>query len=519
MKCLSGSIKNAVQLFKQKQISPLEVCEAALRRQETISRLNAYIPNAVVETTKSEALLSSQRYEKGTPLSPLDGIPIALKDNFCTAGIRTTCGSNMLKNYVPIFSATVAERLQKAGTILMGKTNLDEFAMGSGTVDSIFGPVKNIHRSGLCYKFIDTSGEAIHTSAMKPTGGLEKDDFYITGGSSGGSAVAVAAASAFLATGSDTGGSVRNPASFCGVVGLKPSYGVVPRHGLISLVNSMDVPGLFARTVDDVAAMLAVISGLDPKDSTSVPSNMKTFELPESPSIEGLVVGIPKEYHRPGMSSEIIDVWTMIADLLENKGAKVREVSLPHTKYSIVCYSILNPCEVASNFTRYTGVEYGQRMNSSQSMEAMYALTRSQGLNNVVRSRILAGNYFLLEENKEKYFKQALKVRRLICQDFNKVWSEKVNLLLTPVTLSASLRYSEFIKYDNRSQTATQDICTQSANMAGLPAVSIPISLNDEGLPLALQLMAPMGKDVEMLSAAKWIEQQVGYPKLRVIDT
>lgn len=516
MSYLSGCIKDAAKLLEQKLLSPVELCRAAVHRQETISRLNAYVPTTLSKNGKTAAMSSLKRYEKGKVLGPLDGIPVALKDNFNTAGIQTTCGSRMLQNYVPIYSATVVKRLEAAGAVFIGKTNLDEFAMGCGTVDSMFGPSRNIYRSGIGYSFQDVDGNDVTKEV--PTGSLAEDDWYIAGGSSGGSAVAVATGSAFLALGSDTGGSVRNPAAYCGVVGLKPSYGVVPRHGLISLVNSMDVPGLFARTVDDVTTMLSVVAGIDSQDSTSVESNLRDLRLPKDPRVNGLVVGIPREYHRPNMDPEIIDVWARVADLLENNGAQVREVSLPHTKYSIICYSVLNPCEVASNFTRFTGVEYGHRADTDKSMEALYAKSRSAGLNDVVKSRILAGNYFLLEENKEKYFKQALKVRRLICQDFKNVWSLGVDFLLTPVTLSPPIRYSEFINFDNRSQTAIQDICTQSANMAGIPAVTLPITLNSEGLPLSLQLMAPMGRDAEMLSAAKWIEMTVKYPRLHITE-
>ncbi|XP_068211995.1 glutamyl-tRNA(Gln) amidotransferase subunit A, mitochondrial-like [Palaemon carinicauda] len=434
MRYLSGCIKDAVKLFEKKLLSPVELYRGAVHRQETISRLNAYIPTTISKTGKMASMSSSKRYDKGKVLGPLDGIPVALKDNFCIANTQTTCGSRMLENYTPPYSATVVKRLEAAGAIFIGKTNLDEFAMGCGTVDSLFGPSRNIYRSGIRYNFHDAYGNDI-TSEI-PTTSLAEDDWYIAGGSSGGSAVAVATGSAFLALGSDTGGSVRNPAAYCGVVGLKPSYGVVPRHGLISLVNSMDVPGLFARTVDDVSTMLAVVAGLDSQDSTSVESNLRDLRLPKKPRVDGLVVGIPVEYHRPNMDPAVIEAWTKVADMLENNGAQVREVSLPHTKYSIICYSVLNPCEVASNFTRYTGVEYGYRADNTTSMEALYALSRSAGLNDVVKSRILAGNYFLLEKNKKKYFHQALKVRRLICQDFTNVWSRGVDLLLTPVTLS-----------------------------------------------------------------------------------
>lgn len=517
MNYLMGSIGEAVALLKQRALSPLELCEAALQRQETVASLQAFI-TCTPKSAREAAFHSQKRYDREESIGPLDGIPVAIKDNFCTLGIPTTCGSVMLQDYVPPYSATVVKRLQKAGAIIIGKTNMDEFAMGCGSIDSFFGPTKNIYCSGVKYEFRHLKREPNESDPRIPVMALENEDWCISGGSSGGSAVAVASGSAFLALGSDTGGSVRNPASYCGVVGFKPSYGVVPRFGLISLVNSMDVPGLFGRHVDDIATMLGVVAGLDIQDSTSIPSELQNTQLPENPSLKGLVVGIPREYHWPGLNKEVVDVWTKVADLMETCGANVQEVSLPHAKYSIVCYSILNPCEVASNFTRYTGVGYGHQVESHDSMEAMYALTRSAGLNEVVRGRILAGNYFLLKENKNNYFNQALKVRRLISQDFDKVWSSGVHVLLTPVTLSAALRYSEFSALDSRAQSAAQDICTQAANMAGVPAVSIPISLSCEGLPLSLQLIAPRGEDAALLSVAKWIEKNVDFPRLYVLE-
>ncbi|XP_047502327.1 glutamyl-tRNA(Gln) amidotransferase subunit A, mitochondrial-like [Penaeus chinensis] len=514
MNHLLGSVKDVLGCLRQGSVSAVELVEAALRQQETLARLNAFI-SRTSETAFKAADKSQKRYEKKENIGPLEGLPVAVKDNFCTAGIPTTCGSKMLQNYVPPYSATVVKRLERAGAVIIGKTNLDEFAMGSGTVDSSFGPTRNIYRSGIRYR-VQNQQELKDDVSDVPTEGLD-GDWFIAGGSSGGSAVAVASGASFLALGSDTGGSVRNPASYCGVVGFKPSYGVVPRAGLISLVNSMDVPGLFGRYVDDVATMLAVLAGWDSQDSTSVSSELSDLTLPEEPRLDGLVIGIPREYHCPGMSSEVVDAWTKVADIMEDSGAELRQVSMPHTKYSILCYSVLNPCEVASNFTRYTGVEYGHRVDASHSMEAMYALTRSAGLNDVVRGRILAGNYFLLRENKEKYYKQALKVRRLILQDFENVWNSGVDFLLTPVTLSAALRFSEFNQIDNRTQTATQDICTQASNMAGVPAVTVPVSLNGEGLPLSLQLMAPTNRDAALLSVAKWIEQHMNFPRLCIL--
>ncbi|XP_045126357.1 glutamyl-tRNA(Gln) amidotransferase subunit A, mitochondrial-like [Portunus trituberculatus] len=493
----------------QKVVSAVEVCEAAIKRQAVVSSLRPFI-TPTQDTAREAAQRAHRRYEEGKPMGPLDGIPVAIKDNFCTKGITTTCGSNMLRHYIPPYSATVVERLLSAGAVLVGKTNLDEFGMGSGTIDSSFGGSRNVYRSGIQY-------ELTGTEEKYPTSGLEHDDWVVTGGSSGGSALSVATGTAFVALGSDTGGSVRNPSSYCGVVGFKPSYGLVPRWGLVSLVNSMDVPGLFGRHVDDVATLLSVVAGQDPMDSTSVWSDFKTLQLPPVPSLEGVVVGLPKEYHQPGTSGEVVKAWTKVADLMEDAGAKVREVSMPHTELSIICYSILNTCEVASNFTRYTGVGYGHRETVGQSMEALYALTRRAGFNEVVRGRVLAGNYFLLKENRKKYFEQALKVRRLIWQDFQEVWRSGVSLLLTPTTLTPAHRHSTFRLLDNRTQTAKQDVCTQSANMAGVGAVSVPVGMNDDGLPLALQLMAPWGQDAALLAAAKWIEQRVTFPRLRIL--
>ncbi|KAK8753618.1 hypothetical protein OTU49_000676, partial [Cherax quadricarinatus] len=445
MNYLSLSIRDVSSLLKQKTISSLELCNAALKRQNAVAKLHPFITHTP-DLARESALHSQKRYDRGEQNLPLDGIPVAVKDNFCTSGIPTTCGSVMLQNYIPTYSATVVRRLQKAGAVIVGKTNLDEFGMGSGTTDSTFGPSKNIYRSGVEYNFLHPSREYDNILSRIPSTALENGDWYVTGGSSGGSALAVASGTTFFhqknhytgahiylarALGSDTGGSVRNPSSYCGVVGLKPSYGLVSRFGLISLVNSLDVPGLFGRYVDDVATMLSVVSGLDPQDSTSVSSDLQNLKLPENPSLDGLIIGIPREYHWPGMSKEIVDEWTKVADLMEDSGAQVR---------------------------------------------------------------------------------------RLISEDFSKVWASGVNLLLTPVTLSTAIRYSEFQNLDNRTQTATQDICTQAANMAGVPAVSIPVSLNTEGLPVSLQLIGQWGKDPAMLSAAKWVEQNVKFPRINILE-
>lgn len=425
------------------------------------------------------------------PTGPLDGIPIAIKDNFCTKDVVTTCASKMLENFVPTYNATVCQKLIDAGAVLLGKTNLDQFGMGSGTVDSIFGPTKNIWSENL----------------------KEEGKFRIVGGSSGGSAVAVATGIAYAAIGSDTGGSTRNPASYCGVVGFKPTYGLVSRYGLIPLVNSMDVPGIITRNIDDLASILNTIAGPDDLDSTTFKKEFKQINLPEIEDIDirNIRIGIPKEYHCEGLSDEVLEAWVDIADLLESEVASVKPVTMQHTSASIFVYSILNQCEVSSNMARYDGIEYGHRADEDSSTEELYAKTRSEGFNQVVKTRILTGNYFLLRRNYQKYFEKALKVRRLIKNDFDKVFSEKVDILLTPTTLSDAPLYSDFVSQSNRDQCAVQDFCTQPANMAGIPAITIPIKLSKKGLPIGLQLMSKNLSEDTLLKVAKWIESKVGF--------
>ncbi|XP_018574583.1 glutamyl-tRNA(Gln) amidotransferase subunit A, mitochondrial isoform X2 [Anoplophora glabripennis] len=469
-KILYSNIKTVSRLLVDGSINTTDLINLSLKKALENQKYNAFIT-----ITHSEAIdqskKSTKRYASKTSLSELDGIPIAIKDNFCTENIKTTCASKMLENFVPTYNATVYQRLLDAGAILIGKTNLDQFAMGSGTVDSLYGPTKNIWKN-------------------------DDENFHIAGGSSGGSAVATATGTCFAAIGSDTGGSTRNPASYCGIVGLKPTYGLVSRLGLIPLVNSMDVP-----------------AGFDPKDSTSLTKPYKKIRLPPANkmSIKGLKIGMPPEYCCDHLSQEVLDIWNDIAQILENDGAIVKKVSMPHTKFSIVCYSILNQCEVASNMARYDGVEYGFRANENSSTEKLYAESRMIGFNEVVRNRILAGNYFLLSRNYDKYFVQALKVRRLICNDFDNVWND-VQILLTPTTLTDAPLYKDFIGKTNRDQCAVQDYCTQPANMAGVPAISIPIKLSKKGLPLSLQLIGRNLSEPMLLALAKYIENIVQFP-------
>ncbi|KAF1467729.1 Glutamyl-tRNA(Gln) amidotransferase subunit A, mitochondrial, partial [Megadyptes antipodes antipodes] len=504
---LKGGLRFQVSAaLKEGRVTPTELCQRCLSLIKSTKFLNAYITVAE-ETALKQAEESETRYRRGQPLGVLDGIPIAVKDNFNTAGIETTCASNMLKGYISPYNATVVQKLLDQGAVLLGKTNLDEFAMGSGSTDGVFGPVRNPWSYSRQYK---------EKSVPKSRSEDEESNWVITGGSSGGSAAAVSSFTCFAALGSDTGGSTRNPAAHCGVVGLKPTYGLISRHGLIPLVNSMDVPGILTRCVDDAAVVLGSLAGHDPKDSTTIQDNFKPFELPNLTDVSKLSIGIPKEYHAPGLSSEILALWSKAADLFKNAGAKVVEVSLPHTRYSIVCYHVLCTAEVASNMARFDGLEYGHRSDMNKSTESMYAATRREGFNDVVRGRILSGNYFLLKQNYENYFIKAQKVRRLIANDFVKVFGSGVDILLTPTTLSDAVPYMEFIKEDNRTRSAQDDILTQAANMAGLPAINVPTGLSERGLPVGLQFIGRSFQEKQLLTVAKWFEKQVKFPMIQL---
>uniref|UniRef100_A0A673CU64 Glutamyl-tRNA(Gln) amidotransferase subunit A, mitochondrial n=1 Tax=Sphaeramia orbicularis TaxID=375764 RepID=A0A673CU64_9TELE len=493
------TIKEVSLALREGRISPTELCRKCLNRVKKTHHLNAYI-TVTEDLALKQAQEAETRLLQGTPRGLLDGIPFAVKDNFCTENVKTTCASRMLKDYIPPFNATVVQKLLDQGAVLIGKTNMDEFAMGSGSTDGAFGPVRNPWSYAAPYR---------EQKGVEP-----QSDWVISGGSSGGSAVAVASLTSYLALGSDTGGSTRNPGSLCGVVALKPTYGLLSRHGLIPLVNSMDVPGIMTRSVNDAAVVLGVLQGLDVKDSTTIPAPPSFTELPEDFDVRNICVGIPKEYHAPGLSDETVAQWSRVADMFERAGARVEQVSLPHTQHSIVCYHVLCCAEVASNMARFDGLEYGHRSEVDSSTEAMYASTRHEGFNDVVRGRILSGNYFLLKQNYEHYFLKAQRVRRLITDDFRRVFRSGVDVLLTPATLTDATCYSDFTQEDNRTRSTQEDVFTQPVNMAGLPAVSVPTSLSRRGLPIGLQLIGPALQDNKLLSVARWIEQRVGFPSI-----
>uniref|UniRef100_A0A3Q3LAU3 Glutamyl-tRNA(Gln) amidotransferase subunit A, mitochondrial n=1 Tax=Labrus bergylta TaxID=56723 RepID=A0A3Q3LAU3_9LABR len=486
---LGLTIREVSLALREGRVSPTELCRKCLNRIKKTQHLNAYI-TVTEELALKQAQEAETRLLQGKPKGPLDGIPFAAKDNFCTENIRTTCASRMLKDYTPPYNATMVQKLFDQGAVLVGKTNMDEFAMGAGSTDGAFGPVRNPWSYAAPFR--------------EQTGAQPDSDWVVTGGSSGGSAAAVASLTSYLAVGSDTGGSTRNPGALCGVVALKPTYGLLSRHGLIPLVNSMDVPGIMTRSVSDAATVLGILQGLDIRDSTTIPAASTITELPEDFDVKNICVGIPKEYHAPGLSEETLTQWSRVADMFERAGARVEQVSLPHTQYSIVCYHVLCHAEVASNMARFDGLEFGHRSAVDSSTEAI----------------ILSGNFFLLKQNYEHYFVKAQKVRRLISDDFKHVFSSGVDILLTPTTLTDAAAYSDFKQEDNRTRSAQEDVFTQPVNMAGLPAVSVPTALSRRGLPIGLQLIGPVLQEKKLLSVARWMEQRVGFPSISdYVDT
>jgi len=458
-----------------------ELAQDSLAAMEAARDLNIFITETP-DIAMMRAREADARRTEGKPLGPLDGVPVAIKDLFCTEGVLTTAGSHILDGFTPPYESTVTANLMAAGAVMVGKTNLDEFAMGSANVTSHYGPVKS------------------------PWKGEDGRDL-VPGGSSGGSAAAVAARLVPAAIGTDTGGSIRQPASFTGIVGMKPTYGRCSRWGVVAFASSLDQPGPMTRTVEDAALMLQGMAGHDAKDSTSAPLDLPDFASALDGGVKGLRVGIPAEYRMDGMAAEIEGLWEQGAEWLRQQGAEIKEISLPHTQHALPVYYIVAPAEASSNLARYDGVRYGLRV-PGESLDEMYANTRGEGFGTETRRRILIGAYVLSAGYYDAYYLKAQKVRALIAEDFRKAYDD-VDVILTPTAPTPAFAIGD--KMDDPISMYLNDVFTVPASLAGLPGISVPAGLSETGLPLGLQLIAKPFDEVTLFGAARALEDAAGF--------
>lgn len=470
------TLAEAQEGLLQKKFSSTELTKAYLESMKLNKPMNAYIletPEIALEMAQE----SDKRLAKGMA-RPLEGLPLGIKDLFCTENIQTTAGSHILENYKPPYESTVSGNLKNAGAVFLGKTNMDEFAMGSANITSYYGNVIN---------------------PWKRADGKD----LTPGGSSGGSAAAVAGGLALAATASDTGGSIRQPAAFSGVVGLKPTYGRCSRWGMVAFASSLDQAGPITRDVRDAALMLEIMASYDPKDSTSASVKVPNFQKAVDLGVKGLRVGIPKEYRLDGMPEDIVALWEKGVQWLKEAGAEIVDISLPHTKYSLPTYYVLAPAEASSNLARYDGVRYGVRV-PGKTLDELYENTRSEGFGNEVQRRILIGTYVLSAGYYDAYYLKAQKIRQLITQDFKAAF-QKVDVILTPTTPSAAFALDE--KPTDPVVMYLNDVLTVPANLSGLPGISIPAGLSKEGLPLGLQLIGPAFDENVLFRTGRVLEE------------
>jgi aspartyl-tRNA(Asn)/glutamyl-tRNA(Gln) amidotransferase subunit A len=440
-----------------------------------------------VTTTPDAALAQAEQADRALAAGeagPLAGIPLAIKDLFCTAGTRTTAGSRILENFVPPYESTVSANLLRDGAVFLGKANMDEFAMGSSNMTSAYGPVEN---------------------PWKRRGGSNVT--LVPGGSSGGSAAAVAARLAMGSTGTDTGGSIRQPASFCGIAGIKPTYGRCSRWGVVAFASSLDQAGPFARTVEDCALLLGSMAGFDAKDSTSVDVPVPDYAAACLRGVKGLRIGVPREYRADNMPAEVERLWQSGLDWLRQEGAEIVDVSLPHTKYGLAAYYIVAPAEASSNLARYDGVRFGRRAQGEDLIE-LYERSRAEGFGEEVKRRILIGTYVLSHGYYDAYYLRAQKLRALILRDFTEAFT-KVDALLTPTTPTAAFGQGE--KMDDPIAMYLNDIFTVPANMAGIPGISVAAGLDSQGLPLGLQVLGKPFDEETVFAVAQVIEHAAGF--------
>ncbi len=466
--------------LKSKQFSATEVAKAYIQSMEDNRRYNAYVLETP-EVALEQAKISEAKYQNGTQ-GALEGIPLGIKDLFCTKGIRTTACSHILDKFVPQYESTVTSKLLEAGVCVLGKLNMDEFAMGGSNETSYYGPVVNPWSK-------------------------EKD--LVAGGSSGGSAAAVAANMCAAATGTDTGGSIRQPSAFCGVTGIKPTYGRCSRYGIIAFASSLDQAGPIAKDVRDAAILLKAMSGYDAKDSTSAKVSVPDFEAFLNQDIRGLKIGIPAEYRPDGLNEEIAAYWDKGVEMLKERGAEIIDISLPHAKYALAAYYIIAPAEASSNLARYDGIRYGLRV-PGQHLDDLYINTRTEGFGAEVKRRIMIGTYVLSAGYYDAYYLKAQKIRQLIRQDFVKAF-EKCDAILTPTAPTAAFPIGDKSMLENPINMYLNDVFTVSVNLAGLPGLSLPIGLSKAGLPLGLQVIGKAFDEATIFKVASALEKDATF--------
>ena len=473
---------DAARAVRDKEISSRELTRALLSRIERLNpKINSFI-TVLPEHAMREAAARDEELARGELRGPLHGVPVGLKDIFCTKGIRTTCGSKILHNFDPPYDATVAGKIRDAGAVLLGKQNMDEFAMGSSTETSWFGPTLNPWATD-----------------------------RIPGGSSGGTAAAVAAGLCFAGVGTDTGGSIRQPAALCGVVGMKPTYGRVSRYGMIAFASSLDQGGPIARTVPDAAAVLSVIAGHDRRDSTSVDVPVPDYLAATGREVKGMRIGLPKEYFAEGLDPAVRAAVEKALAALVSRGAVPVEISLPHTGFALATYYIIAPAEASSNLARYDGVRYGYRTDGAKGLIEMMSRTRAEGFGAEVKRRIMIGTYALSAGYYEAYYGKAQKARTLLRRDFSEAFA-RVDVILTPTSPTPAFRIGE--KVDDPLTMYLSDIYTIPCNLAGIPGISVPCGLSPDGLPIGAQLLGKHFDEEALFAAAAAIEREIPLPRL-----
>ena len=480
------TIAEARDALRAGDTSPTALAEACLERAGAAQALNAFV-HLTPEIAMEQAHAAEARLAAGEAPA-MCGIPVGVKDLFCTQGVPSQAASRILDGFKPEYESTVTAQLWRAGAVMLGKLNMDEFAMGSSNETSTYGSVTNPWRR-------------------------QGDDTALTpGGSSGGSAAAVAARLCPAATGTDTGGSIRQPAAFTGITGLKPTYGRCSRWGIVAFASSLDQAGPMARSVRDCAIMLEAMAGHDPKDSTSADLAVPDFEAALTGDIRGKKIGIPKEYRMEGMPSEIEALWSRGAEMLRDAGAEIVDISLPHTHYALPCYYVIAPAEASSNLARYDGVRYGHRakLDQGEGIVDLYEKTRAEGFGDEVQRRVLIGTYVLSAGFYDAYYNRARKVRTLIARDFEQVFAGGVDAILTPATPSAAFGLGQADEADPTAMYLN-DVFTVTVNLAGLPGIAVPAGLDGQGLPLGLQLIGRPWEEGALLNCAEVLERAAGF--------